>query len=49
VVVNPATTIEEALFKLMATRVHRVYVVDELRPVGVVALHDILQLVQDEK
>lgn len=49
VVVTPAATVEEVLFKIVATRVHRAYVVHELKPVGVIALYDILKLASEAK
>jgi len=42
---KPKTTIETVIFKLAATRVHRLWVVDEYgRPTGVISLTDVSEL-----
>jgi len=48
IVVTKESTIEKALFKLVATKVQRVFIIDEnKRPIGVITLRDIIKYVVD--
>jgi len=42
--VSPVNTLEEVLLKITLTRVHRVFVVDEQKLIGVISLQDILEV-----
>lgn len=48
--VNEGTTVEELVIKLVETGVHRVFVVDltTQKPIGVIALYDVLNLLASE-
>jgi len=45
IAVTPETTFEEVVLKLQLTRVHRVYVVEEGKPIGVISGIEIIQAV----
>lgn len=47
---NEGTTVEELVIKLVETGVHRVFVVDltTQKPIGVIALYDVLNLLASE-
>jgi len=44
VVVSPSNTVEEVFFKTTIAKVHRVYVVDQLKLIGIISLLDLLSL-----
>jgi len=41
-VMTPASTLEDAMYTVVENHVHRVFVVEDKKPVGVVSLTDII-------